>query len=164
MSSSPTLCKAPSCQYRVSQVAACPRIGGALQQALSVTDETQNHHPLLGYNPLLVFILIRVTTWCDQSAKACLKSPSISMASWAGAETASAGYAGRCLQTARAGLTTTRTLQPPYLIWDIRDGALTISQSVLKNKTLESDFRVRSKSTSYSCDSSARVDISSADV
>jgi len=53
MSSSPTLCKAPTCQYRVPQVAARPRVGGALQQALSVTDEMQNHHPLAWLQPTI---------------------------------------------------------------------------------------------------------------
>lgn len=77
-----------------------------------------------------------------------------------GAGTASGVDGGGGLQTPHAGLTVTRTPQSPYLIRDIRDGVLTISQLVLKNKTLESDLRVRSKSTSYSCDSSARVDIS----
>lgn len=40
-----------------------------------MTNEPQNPHPPLGYNPLLVFILIRVTARGDQSAKVCLRSP-----------------------------------------------------------------------------------------
>lgn len=41
----PAPCEAPTCPYRVPQVAARLPAEVALQQALLVTDERQNHHP-----------------------------------------------------------------------------------------------------------------------